>query len=124
MHDIDDDRPTIVRHADEAYEAVRAINHATINAQSIPAPVVYDFLGNTKTGGGYGLQQALAQVADGLLRSLETHEVYDDGDPAENAQAAADLMREASALAGRIGALLEQAQSRISYQGHAAPDQT
>ena len=37
MHDTDDDRPTIVRHADEAYEAVRAINHATINAQPIPA---------------------------------------------------------------------------------------
>lgn len=38
MYDNDaDDRLLIVRHADDAYKAVRAISHATINARSIPA---------------------------------------------------------------------------------------
>ena len=123
MHDTDDDRPTIVRHADEAYEAVRAINHATIDAHSIPAPVVYDFLGNIKTAAGHGISQALGQVATGLLRSLDTHDVYDDnGDPTDNAAAAAALMHEAADLATQIGTLLEEAQSRISRQGYNAPD--
>lgn len=124
MHDNDtDDRPLIVREADDVYESVRAINHATIDAHSIPAPVVYDFLGNIKTAAGHGISQALGQVATGLLRSLDTHDVYDDnGDPAENAAAAAALMHEAADLATQIGTLLEEAQSRISRQGYNAPD--
>ena len=78
-------------------------------------------MGNAKTAAGYGINQALSQVADGLLRSLETHDIYDDsGDPAENAAAAA-LMREAASLAAQIGTLLEEAQSRISRQGYNAP---
>ena len=126
MYDTDqDDRPAIVREADTAYEAVRAINHATINAHSIPAPVVYDFLGNAKTAAGHGMHQALTQVAAGLVRSLETHDVYDDsGNPAENAAAAAALMHQAADLATQIGELLEQAQSRISSQGYRTPEKS
>lgn len=124
MHDNDtDDRPLIVREADDVYEAVRAINHATIDAHSIPAPVVYDALGNLKLALGYSTHQALTQVADGLLRSLDTHDVYDDnGDPTDNAAAAAALLHEAASLATQIGTLLEEAQSRISGQGYNAPD--
>ena len=124
MYDNDtDDRPLIVREADDVYESVRAINHATIHANSIPAPVVYDFLGNLKTAAGPGISQALGQVAAGLLRSLDTHDVYDDnGDPTDNAAAAAALMHEAAGLATQIGTLLEKAQSRISGQGYNEPD--
>ena len=118
-----DDRPLIVREADDVYESVRAINHATIHANSIPAPVVYDFLGNLKTAAGPGISQALGQVAAGLLRSLDTHDVYDDnGDPTDNAAAAAALMHEAAGLATQIGTVLEEAQSRISRQGYNVPD--
>lgn len=122
MYDNDtDDRPLIVREADEAYESVRAINHATIDANSIPAPVVYDFLGNIKTAAGHGISQALGQVAAGLLRSLDTRDVYgDNGDPTDNAAAAA-LMHEGAGLATQIGTPLEEAQSRISRQGYNAP---
>lgn len=57
MYDNDtDDRTPIVREADDAYEAIRAINHATINAVSIPAPVVYDVLGNLKLAAGLAAQ--------------------------------------------------------------------
>ena len=126
MYDNDtDDRTPIVREADDAYEAIREINHATINARSIPAPVVYDFLGNAKTAAGHGMHQALSQVADGLLRSLDTHDVYDhNGDPAENAAAAAALMRQAAGLAAQIGELLEEAQSRINSQGYRTPEES
>lgn len=126
MYDNDtDDRTPIVREADDAYEAIREINHATINAASIPAPVVYDVLGNLKLAAGHSMHQALNQVAAGLVRSLETHDVYDDsGDPAENAAAAAALMRQAAGLAAQIGELLEQAQSRINSQGYRTPEES
>lgn len=126
MYDNDtDDRPLVVREADTAYEAVRAINHATINVASLPAPVVYDVLGNLKTAAGHGMHQALNQVAGELMRSLETHDVYDhNGSPTENAAAAAALIREAARHAAKIGALLEEAQSRISSQGYNSPEES
>lgn len=81
-------------------------------------------MGNAKTAAGYGINQAQSQVADGLLRSLETHDIYDDsGDPTENAAVAAALMREAASLAAQIGTLLEEAQSRINAQGYNSSDE-
>ena len=49
-----------VHHADQAYEAVRSLNHTTLAAK-LPAPVVYDVLGNLK-GVGHMLPQALQQL--------------------------------------------------------------
>lgn len=116
--------PAIVQHADDAYESIRAINHR--GAPPTPAPVVYGVLGNLKTAGGYGLQQALSQLAIALEGSLETFDVYDQPgeDPAESVQAATESIRQAATLAGQIGVLLDAAQSAIASQGYRTKDES
>lgn len=107
--------------ADEVYENVRAINHATIGSV-LAAPTVYAVTGSLKAA-GYGLHQALGQLADGLLRSLDVLEVTEDdgADPAPRAQAAVEAMREAAQHAAAIGHLLERAQLSINRQAYRQP---
>ena len=71
----DESTPEVVQCADDAYEAIRSINHLTISTRSLPAPLVYQVLGNFK---GVGNMQALNQLAAGLGKSLDTHVVYED----------------------------------------------
>lgn len=115
----DDETPEVVQCADDAYEAIRAINHLTINARSLPAPLVYSILGNLK-GVGNMLPQACRQLASGLGRSLDTHEVYeDDGrDPVQSVATATDHLTRAAQLAEQLGQELANAQSAISRQGY------
>ena len=111
----------IERDAQDAYEAIRRINHNTIFAgDGIPAPVLYRALSFLQSAGGYGLAQALDQLGRGLQRSLATHDVYeDDGrDPAESVAHAMDAMNKAMALAERVGLLLDEAQAAIARQGY------
>lgn len=105
--------------ADEAYENVRAINHLTIGGASLPAPLVYEVTGSLKAA-EYGLRQALEQLAGGLLRSFDDHEVVEDdgADPWPRAHAAAGFLREAAERAGAIGDLLERAQLAINRQAY------
>lgn len=108
---------TALEHADDAYEAVRAINHLTM--RTIPAPAAYGLLGNLK-GVGYLLPQALEQIGQGLSASLTEYDVYEDdgADPAVNVEAARRYLREAADYAKEIGRLLDRAQSAIAQQGH------
>lgn len=115
------DRASIELDAQDAYEAIRRINHTTIfTADGIPAPVVYRMLSFLQSAGGYGLAQALGQLARGLERSLATHDVYeDDGrDPAESVAYAVNAITDAIALLQRVGPLLDDAQAAISRQGY------
>lgn len=100
-----------------ASESIRAINHLTFG-QAVPAPVLYDVLGNLK-GVGHMLPQALSQLADGLQRSLGECHVYDrDGDPAANVERAWEHLAMAAMAARTLGAELEAAQSAIAGQGY------
>lgn len=100
-----------------AYESIRAINHLTFS-HPIPAPVLYDVLGNLK-GVGHLLPQALSQLGAGLQRSLQEFEVYDqDGDPVENVEQAVAHLQEAAVAARALGAALEAAQSAVAMQGY------
>ncbi len=115
------DRWNIEIAAEAAYEAIRSINHFTIfTGDGIPAPVLYRVLGELKTANGYGLNQALDQLAHGLERSLGTYDVYeDDGrDPQESISASVEALHQAADLANQIGVLLDQAQSAIARQGY------
>lgn len=115
------DRWNVVIAAETAHEAIRSINHETIFvSDGIPAPVVYRVLGELKTAGGYGLNQALAQLARGLERSLDGYDVVEDdgGDPRESVLEAAEALGRAADLANQIGRLLDQAQSAIAGQGY------
>lgn len=114
---MDEEIPEVVRAADDAYEAIRTINHLTIT-QVYAAPTVYSVLGNLK-GVGHLLPQACTQLARSLGRSLDEYDVYeDDGrDPVASVATATDHLSRAARLAAELGAELEKAQSAISRQG-------
>src|SRR6266508_4400835 len=95
------DHDELVHHADNAYEAIRALNHRTRGA--MPAPLVYDLLGNLNNL-GYGLNQLLGQISDGLIRSLTEYDVYDrNRHPAESVAIANKAMGRAARHAHEIG---------------------
>ena len=115
------DRASVERDAQDAYEAIRRINHATIfTGDGLPAPVVYRTLSFLQSAGGYGLAQALGQLARNLERSLATHDVYEDdgGNPADSVAHAVHALEDAIALVQRVGPLLDDAQAAISRQGY------
>ena len=141
------DRSGIEFDALDAYEAIRSINHATIfTGDGIPAPVVYRVLGFLQSAAGYGMAQALGQLARGLERSLSTFDVYeDDGrppalahrprarartfstsdvsedagrDPAYSGARAVNALTDAADLLQHVGPLLDNAQAAISRQGY------
>ena len=115
------DRTGIELDAQDAYEAIRSINHATVfTGDGIPAPVVYRVLGFLQSAGGYGMAQALGQLARGLERSLSTYDVCeDDGrDPADSVAHAVSSLTDAADLLQRVGPLLDDAQAAISRQGY------
>lgn len=113
-----DERPAFVSIADDAYEAVRTLNHLTIWRGAIPAPDAYTVLGNLKAALGYGAAQALRQLADRLEESPEEYVLReDDGrDPAESIREAAGRMRAAADAANMVGAMLSSAQNAIAGQ--------
>jgi hypothetical protein len=115
-----DGTPPATEHAEQVYEGLRAINHDTVNA-SLPAPVVYDILGNLK-GIGWLLPQALTQLAAGLGRSLNEYDVREDdgGDPIQNIATATDHLTRAALLAEQLGEELATAQNILSGQGYRA----
>jgi hypothetical protein len=119
----DDERPGVLGDADAAYEAIRALNHATIWGGGIPAPTIYGVLANLKTALGYGAEQALNQLAARLVDSLYEFDAteYDGRSPTESVAAAVGDMRAAAHLAEQIGGHLSAAQSAIAGQGRRGP---
>jgi hypothetical protein len=105
--------------ADQAAQAVRAINHVTITGPALPAPCVYNVLGALK-GLGYGLDQATGQLADRLAASDGVFDLYecDGGDPSGSIAAATSALTEAAEHARALGVLLDAAQSAIAGQGY------
>lgn len=99
-----------------ARESIRAINHLTDHGP-IPAPTVYRVLGELK-GVGHLLPQALAQLTQGLQKSMEVYRVYDVREPADSVLEATLLLNQALRKAAELGELLEAAQAAISEQGY------
>lgn len=108
----------LIRLADTAAQAVRAINHATIVGPPLPAPSVYAILGSLKWL-GYGLDQATTQLAARLAESAGVFDLYEcDGrNPGEQLAAATTALTEAAQHAHAVGVFLDQAQSAIAGQG-------
>lgn len=108
--------------ADLAYEAIRGMNHITGGGaaydQGIPAPVVYRVLGNL-SGMAHMLPQLMEQLANGLTRSLDHFDVYDNKqEPSLSVQAAAELLANAGVHAMRMADALAAAQVAINSQGY------
>lgn len=105
--------------ADAASQAIRGINHLTIDSPAIPAPEMFEVLGDLKCL-GYGLDQALRQLARSLASSLAVYALFeeDGGNPEESIAYAMDSMRVAAGHASRLGEVLDFAQADISRQGY------
>jgi hypothetical protein len=114
----------VVQDADDAAERIRSINHLT-GGGAMPAPLVYDILGNLKNV-GHRLPQALEQIAAGLEQSLTEYDLYDGPGktPADSVAAAAVRLRLAARLAGELGRELDAAQEAINEQGYRIPEDT
>lgn len=87
--------------------------------QTIPAPTVYEVLGNLQAS-GYLQVQVLRQLTQGLQRSLTDPRFDvrqdDDSDPAVAVGSAQHLLDQAAALASDVSDLLSSAQAAISAQ--------
>ena len=102
---------------EDAYGAIRAINHLTGHGP-ISAPTVYRILGELK-GVGHLLPQACVQMARGLQESLDAFDVYDlRRDPSESVTETVIQLKQALREAAEFGELLEAAQTAISEQGY------
>lgn len=105
--------------ASELYDGMHDLGVAVLG-RAVPAPELYGILGNIKSAGGYYLGELLERLADGIERSVDEYEVYEDdgGDPVLRAALAASLIQGAAAHATRVAQCLEAAQSAIAAQGH------
>lgn len=116
-----DEPRTVVDDADDAYEAIRAINHNL--PSNIPAPHVYRVLGNLKLASGSMLRDALNRMVSGMSRSLIDFDNYmdDKSDPAAAVAVANEHLHRAARFAEMVGQELEMAQSAISPLGFRTP---
>lgn len=91
-----------------------------VHGRAVPAPELYEILGNLEGAGGYLLAELLGRLADGIQKSVAEYEVYEDdvGNPGGRAKLTAMLLREAAAHAKHICLCLEAAHSEIAGQGH------
>jgi hypothetical protein len=114
--------PVLANLADDAYQAIRRINHLTVRGPAVPAPQLYEVLGSLKLLGP-GLEQALTQLGDALVRSLAEYQVYEDdgADPASSVAACRAAITCAASRAASLGDILEQAQQAIARQGYRTP---
>ena len=116
----DDADGRVIGWPEMAYESIRAINHLTSRGQIIPAPTLYNILGELK-GVGHLLPQALEQLGRGLSASLDQLDVTEDDqtrDPRDSVATALSLLDQAAKLARDLGATLESAQAAIAGQGY------
>src|SRR5680860_1405695 len=112
----------IVHLADDSYQALRELAHLTARG-AVPAPVLSDVLGHLKQLGPT-LEQTLRQLAEGLLDSLTTYEVFDDdgADPLATVTRCCLRLADAAVFASLLGPGIDNAQAAIAYQGyHQAP---
>lgn len=94
----------------------------TSQGYAVPAPLLYDVLGNLK-GVGHLLPQALTQLGEGLQASLAEYDVYDtEGEPSDNIDIARRHLLTAADSARTMAAALEAAQSAIAGQGYRTED--
>ncbi|TCN39828.1 hypothetical protein EV644_10386 [Kribbella orskensis] len=107
---------SLIKHAADAYEAIRALNHGTY--RTIPAPLAYSLLGNLRSL-GVALSQLADQIDAGLRSSLTTHDVYDDNrDPAASVELADEALNKAADHANDMAWLFGRAQEAIAWQGY------
>lgn len=104
--------------ADQAAEAIRALNHATLNTDSLPYPSsIYDTVGALERM-AYGLPQAFGQLRHRLDQFHTTRHVTSDAghsDLPERLRQSHAWLANASAAASSLGHALEEAHAHLSH---------
>lgn len=107
--------------ADQAAEAIRALNHRTQHADALPYPTdVYDAVGGLQHM-AYGLPQALGQLRDRLDQFHASGRLRSDagsGDLPERLRQARAWLANATAAADGLGQALGEAHSHLSHLGY------
>ncbi|HRW18613.1 MAG TPA: hypothetical protein P5181_07180 [Dermatophilaceae bacterium] len=105
-----------------AAHAIRAICHLTRSHPAIPAPVLYEILGNLQDL-GHQLPQALDQLSHGLARSLTEYDIYDEPgtDPHDNVSRVQAALDTAASHSRTLAGQLDTAQAAIARQGLRIP---
>ena len=108
---------TLTALAEHVAEAIRTLNHRTVFT-SMPAPLLYELLGELQTV-TERMPQLLQQCGQGVARSLDEYEVYEDdgGNPLGSISSANDHLGNAAALLQQAGTELERARIAIRGQG-------
>lgn len=104
--------------ADQAAEAIRALNHRTQHADSLPYPGdIYSTVGALQRM-AYGLPQALGQLRHRLDQLHATGHVRSDAGPAdlpERLRESRAWLANAAAAADSLGTALGEAHSHLSH---------
>jgi hypothetical protein len=109
--------------AQEGHAFHAALHSITLRSRAAhPAPVVYGVLGNLKTIGHF-LPESCAQLAQGLVKSLDDYDVTEgDGtDPAASIMSAREHLSRAAKLAEQLGTELAKAQEALAGQAYRIP---
>ena len=109
--------PPIVRHADDALAAMRALTCVT-SSGAIPPPVVGHVLHRLALHAG-SLDLVLVQLGVGLVDSLSAYEVFEDdgAEPLTNITRGAMLIADAAERASLLSTDLLGARAAIENQG-------
>lgn len=110
--------PDVQRHADDAFESVRAMSRVS-DDRVLPAPFAHEVFGSLHDL-ALMLPQVFDQLSTSLYRALIELDTYesDGGSPIDRTAEARARLAEASTLAVQMGAALEGAQDAVSLQGH------
>lgn len=113
--------PDPAKLADQAAEAIRALNHATQHADALPYPSsIYDTVGALQRM-AYGLPQALGQLRDRLDRLHAGGHVTSDNGPQdlpERLRQTRAWLANAAAAADSLGRALDEAHSHLGPLGY------
>lgn len=110
----------LARRAEDAYEAIRYLNHVTQGAK-INAPTIYTMLDDLASTCS-GMQQLLDQLGAALKRSVEEDDVYDlKGDPRETLIKASVQFSAAGNAAANAAKSIREAHVAINSQGLNTP---
>lgn len=116
--------PGLNAHAQQILSATHAFEEEPRQRSAVPAPEVYELLGDISAAISTRLPDALERMADSLERSfLVDYDVYeDDGtDPAQSIHAARQALSTAILLLRDAGDSLDHARIAMRNQGYRSP---
>jgi hypothetical protein len=110
---MNDSRPAATVAAEAAAEAVRTLNHATLDPRDVDIPTVYAVLGElTRTV--YGLSQAIGQIESAVAQRHIAGRLQSTGDAASDVATIVGQLGGSMQLAADLASRIEHAHEAAS----------